>query len=199
MRWLDADLPVVEAVRAKVAGPVRSPDGAVSEELSIQPCSLQHSAAVELTGLVQRYYRQVYGGTDRTPMQVDEFVPPNGRFLVGFLADRAVAMGGWRFLLDGPSVARRPAELKRMFVRPELRGLGLGLQMLRALERSAADAGADWMLLETGEPQVSAVALYRRAGYVDVPAFGFYAGEPGVLNLGRRLTRGDSDGTQAAS
>jgi hypothetical protein len=43
------------------------------------------------------------------------------------------------------------------------------------------------MVLETGEPQVAAVALYRRCGYVDIAPYGFYADEPGVVSLGKRL------------
>jgi ribosomal protein S18 acetylase RimI-like enzyme len=59
--------------------------------------------------------------------------------------------------------------------------------VLAALETSAAAAGADWMLLETGQPQVAAVSLYRSSGYVDVERFGHYAASETALNLGRPL------------
>jgi len=64
--------------------------------------------------------------------------------------------------------------------------------MLRALEASALDAGADWVLLQTGQPQVAAVRLYRRAGYAEVPPFGYFARMPLAMHLGRRLDRGPS-------
>jgi ribosomal protein S18 acetylase RimI-like enzyme len=43
------------------------------------------------------------------------------------------------------------------------------------------------MLLETGQPQVAAVGLYRSSGYVDVERFGYYADSDMALNLGRPL------------
>ena len=45
------------------------------------------------------------------------------------------------------------------------------------------------MVLETGEPQVAAVGLYRGSGYVDIAPYGFYADEPEVVSLGKRLQR----------
>lgn len=165
------------------------------EQLTIQPCSYNHCDAVELTRQVQDLYRELYGGSDDSPMTADEFVPPQGAFLLGYLGERAVAMGGWRFLPMGPPGAIRPVELKRMFVRSGLRGRGYGLQMLRTLEASAGSAGADWVLLQTGHPQVAAVHLYRRAGYREVPPFGYFACMPLAMHLGRRLD-GDLSGLQ---
>lgn len=74
-----------------------------------------------------------------------------------------------------------------MFVEERVRGRGYGRIVLAALESSAAAAGADWMLLETGRPQVAAIGLYRSGGYVDVERFGYYAASESALNLGRRL------------
>ena len=87
---------------------------------------------------------------------------------MGYLNGEAVAMGGWRFRTPGvPRVARRPAEIRRMFVRESVRGRGFG-RLVLAARRSAAAAGADWLLLETGQPQVAAIGPYRSSGYVDV-------------------------------
>ena len=74
-----------------------------------------------------------------------------------------------------------------MFVHQRVRERGFARIVLTALEVSAAAAGADWMLLETGSPQVAAVCLYRSSGYVDVERFGYYADSELALNLGRRL------------
>ena len=108
---------------------------------------------------------------------------------MGYLSDEPVVMGGWRFTQVVIPGAVRPAEIKRMFVRGDRRGLGLARRMLAALEADAANAGADWMVLETGSPQVAAVALYRSSGYADIERFGYYADEPDALNLGRPLPR----------
>jgi GNAT superfamily N-acetyltransferase len=77
-----------------------------------------------------------------------------------------------------------------MFVRAEVRRHGLAGRLLATLEATALDAGADWMILETGGPQVAAVAFYRRCGYVDIAPFGFYAEKPSVVSLGKRLQPG---------
>jgi ribosomal protein S18 acetylase RimI-like enzyme len=64
-----------------------------------------------------------------------------------------------------------PAELKRMWVAEEARGLGVGRRLLRELERRAAAAGASSIRLETNAALTEAISLYRSAGYREVPAF----------------------------
>jgi putative acetyltransferase len=67
-------------------------------------------------------------------------------------------------------------EIKRMFVRPEFRGRGLGLEILRALELWAAESGWHACVLETGKKQPEAIQLYQKAGYGIIPNYGQYAG-----------------------
>jgi GNAT superfamily N-acetyltransferase len=159
----------------------------VSEEFRLRQMPYEHPDVALLEAATQQFYVQIYGSPDETPFTTADFSPPRGAFFVGYLNDAPVAMGGWRFRAPGvPPVAQRPAEIRRMFVDERVRGQGLGRIVLAALEASAAAAGADWMLLETGRPQVAAVCLYRSSGYVDVERFGYYASEQ-ALNLGRRL------------
>ena len=139
---------------------------------------------------VQQEYVRLYGGPDDTPVDRDEFSPPNGHFIVLYEADLPVAMGGWRFsdrarlVLDDPDPV---AELKRMYVIPSSRGRGHARTLLAHLEQTAALAGVGWMVLETGAPQAEAVALYSSAGYAPIPAFGHYADSPLSIYLGKRL------------
>jgi ribosomal protein S18 acetylase RimI-like enzyme len=58
-----------------------------------------------------------------------------------------------------------------MWVAPEARGLGLGRRLLGELERFAREAGATAARLETNRALGEAVALYRGAGYREVPPF----------------------------
>jgi ribosomal protein S18 acetylase RimI-like enzyme len=58
-----------------------------------------------------------------------------------------------------------------MWVAPRVRGLGLGRRLLRELESHARGAGARSVRLETNRSLIEAIALYRSAGYVEVPAF----------------------------
>ena len=159
------------------------------EELRLEQVPYEHPDVATLEAAAQRFYIQIYGGPDGTPFTTADFSPPHGAFFVGYLKGEAVAMGGWRFRTPGvPRAAQRPAEIRRMFVREGVRGRGFARLVLAALEASAAAAGADWMLLETGQPQVAAVSLYRSSGYVDVERFGYYADSDMALNLGRPLS-----------
>lgn len=58
-----------------------------------------------------------------------------------------------------------------MFVAPEFRGLGLGRRLLRRSEEIAAAGGCRAVRLDTSDYLIEAIALYRSAGYVEVPAY----------------------------
>jgi ribosomal protein S18 acetylase RimI-like enzyme len=158
-----------------------------ADDVVIRQTDYRHPDAAALTETVQRFYADLYGGPDDSPVTNEEFAPPAGAFFIGYLGDRPVAMGGWRFTTVAVPGARRPAEIKRMYVAYDLRRRGLARRMLAVLESSAAAAGADAVILETGRPQTAAVALYRASGYTDVPGFGFYAAWPQSVSLGKRL------------
>ncbi len=112
-------------------------------ELELRPAAYEEPDARALTVEVQAYYRELYGGTDDSPLGKGELNPPHGAFLLGYLNGGAVAMGGWRFVpglhaLDG----RRVAELRRMYVSPALRRRGAARQLLAALEAGARGPGS---------------------------------------------------------
>ena len=160
----------------------------MTADLTLRAVRYDSPDAVELTEQVQEFYIEIYGGPDGTPFSAEDFTPPNGGFLVGYLDGRPVAMGGWRFApYAAPAGAERAAEIKRMYVATAARGRGFGRAVLTALEDDARATGADWMVLETGEPQMAAVTLYRRCGYADIAPYGFYADKPEVVSLGKRL------------
>src|SRR5215211_5003711 len=95
----------------------------------------------------------------------DELRPPNGLFVVASLDGDPVGCGALKFH------GRRPAELKRMWVAPSARGLGLGRRLLHELELLAADHGVRRIRLETNRSLTEAIALYRSSGYSEVAAF----------------------------
>jgi GNAT superfamily N-acetyltransferase len=70
------------------------------------------------------------------------------------------------------------AELKRMYVRPRFRGMGLAKAMLARLARHAEAAGIGLLRLETGIHQHEAIGLYERAGFRQVSPFGAYKDDP---------------------
>jgi DNA-binding MarR family transcriptional regulator/GNAT superfamily N-acetyltransferase len=94
-----------------------------------------------------------------------ELVPPAGVFLVAHLRREPIGCGGLKFH------AGAPAEVKRMWVAPRVRGLGVGRRLLGELERHARKAGVAVLRLETNRALVEAIDLYRRAGYDEVAPF----------------------------
>ena len=148
-----------------------------------------HPDAMRLIDEVQQEYVGRYGGMDETPLEHAMFDPPRGSFFVGYLGDTAVASGAWRRRDDVSALgSTRTAEVKRMYVAPQARGRGLARAVLAHLEATAAAAGAEVTILETGIQQPEAIALYESAGYVPVPKFGYYADSPLSRCYARRLS-----------
>ena len=121
---------------------------------------------------VQSYFaelgRRFDAGFDHTrSISADnaELTLPAGLLLMATLHTEPVGCGGLK--LHGAE----PAEIKRMWVSPEARGLGLGRRLLTELEREAIAHGAPAVRLETNRNLTEAIALYRAAGYREVPAF----------------------------
>jgi DNA-binding MarR family transcriptional regulator/GNAT superfamily N-acetyltransferase len=94
-----------------------------------------------------------------------ELTPPAGLFVVARLRGAAVGCGALKFHAVGP------AELKRMWVSREIRGLGVGRRLLLELEAQAAKAGARAVRLETNRSLTEAIQLYRDCGYREVERF----------------------------
>ena len=94
-----------------------------------------------------------------------ELVPPRGALVIARLRDKPVGCGALKL------TKKRAAELKRMWIAPALRGLGVGRRMMNELERVASDADVQFVRLETNRTLKEAIALYRGSGYVEVDAF----------------------------
>jgi DNA-binding MarR family transcriptional regulator/GNAT superfamily N-acetyltransferase len=95
----------------------------------------------------------------------DEMSPPAGLFLLATLHGEPVGCGALKFHPGAP------AEIKRMWVAAEVRGLGLGRRLLAELEARATARGVRTLRLETNRALTEAVSLYRSAGYREVAAF----------------------------
>jgi putative acetyltransferase len=78
-------------------------------------------------------------------------------------------------------------ELKRMYVRPQFRGLGLAKLLIDRLAAHALASGAPLLRLETGIHQHEAVGLYERAGFARVPPFGEYHDDPLSIFFEKRI------------
>ena len=69
-------------------------------------------------------------------------------------------------------------ELKRMYVRPQFRGLGFAKLLLNHLAGYARSRGVRLLRLETGIHQHAAIGLYERAGFHSIRPFGDYKDDP---------------------
>lgn len=95
---------------------------------------------------------------------VDEFLPPRGAFLIVRRSGEPVACGGIKPL-------KNAAYIKRMWVSPSARGLGIGKRLLQALEDKARSLGYRTVCLETNKALTQAQQLYRSCGYREVAPF----------------------------
>jgi GNAT superfamily N-acetyltransferase len=159
----------------------------------IERLPITHPDAALLVEEVQGEYVARYGGRDETPIDATFFDEPSGAFFVGYLDGRPVVTGAWRrrtdVEVDGTSLT---AEVKRMYVAPQARGLGLARAMLGHLEDTARAAGAEVMVLETGARQPEAIALYESSGYLPISGFGFYKDSPISRCMARSLLQVDA-------
>ena len=113
------------------------------------------------------------GEPDRAMLNVlhDSVLAPKGAFLVARLDGEPVGCGALR---PAPTGEAATAEVKRMYVAPAARGMGISRLLLVALEERAAALGYRRVILETGIRQHEAMALYESAGYGPIVSYGGY-------------------------
>jgi putative acetyltransferase len=103
-------------------------------------------------------------------LQPEQLALGHGTFVIARLDGRAVGCGALRRLDD------TSAEVKRMYVEPELRGRGIAKKILDHIEAAARVMGVRRLVLETGIYQAEAIGLYRRVGFNPVRCWGEYEG-----------------------
>ena len=154
----------------------------------LRAVSYDDPVARYLVEAVQQEYVVRYGGPDSAVVDVADFLPPRGTFLVAEVDGVPAACGAWRVHEDGI------VEIKRLYVEPAFRRRGLAQLIMQALEESALRAGHRAVVLNTGLRQPEALALYARLGYRDVPGYGIYADERDARFLGKELVGSDAPG-----
>lgn len=129
------------------------------EHIDAQYCVAEYAA--ELNRRSTRVFDPSVGAT-ALPHEVR---PPAGQFFVAYLHGEPVGCGAVKHHRD------EPAELKRMWLAPQARGLGLGRRLLETLEACARAGGARVAHIETSAVLAEALSLYRSSGWVEVPPF----------------------------
>ena len=158
-------------------------DNANALDISAEP--LMGPVAQSLIATLNAELSALYPEPGATHFQLDaaQVAPGAGAFLVARRDGQPIGCGALRRLTGADVVAQlgnHVGELKRMFVAREGRGTGIGRALLAQLEMEARALGLSRVVLETGSRQHEALALYRRAGYTDIPAYGEYSLSPGT-------------------
>jgi DNA-binding MarR family transcriptional regulator/GNAT superfamily N-acetyltransferase len=162
--------PLNEAQRARLVAAMREIETLLTASLVavdvVDPADprAQHCLR-EYFAELDRRFDTGYDPAQALPLDLDEMRPPAGMFLLASLRTAPVGCGVLKL------VRGAPAEIKRMWVAPSARGLGLGRRLLTELESRAAAERRHAVRLETNNVLVEAIAMYRSAGYREVDPF----------------------------
>jgi GNAT superfamily N-acetyltransferase len=152
---------------------------------TIVEASVEDVYAAGLIRLLDADIRSRYPGEPVNGIDPESFRAAGGCFAAARLAgtdgSQLIGCGAFR-PFDGTTV-----EVKRMFVHPDHRGRGVARAILAALEAEARRRGFTRAILETGNKQFEAIALYHACGYDRIDVFGQYAGDPKSVCFGKDL------------
>jgi putative acetyltransferase len=152
------------------------------EQILIQVNDPASPAARELIERLDKYLTDLYPAESNHLLSVEELQRPNVTFLTANVDGEVAGCGA--FVNQGGEYA----EIKRMFVLPEFRGLKLGRRILEELENLARASGIEFARLETGVHQSEALHLYARAGYQRRGPFGDYSEDPLSIFMEKKLS-----------
>src|SRR5919205_495861 len=163
--------PLDAAQRAELVGAMRTVERLVATSLvELRPVDPEHPDAQRclrayVAELNRRAPERGFDPRKGATAEPHEVRPPNGAFVVVYLRGEAVGCGAVKHHPGGVT------DVKRMWVAESARGLGLGRRLLEHLEGLACAHGSAVAHLETSDVLPEAIALYRSAGYVEVPPF----------------------------
>lgn len=127
------------------------------------------------------YLVPLYPAESNHLLDIAALCQPEMRFFAAFRGGEALAIGGCWLHADY-------AEVKRLYVTPAARGLGLAKRIMQRIEAEATACGRFIARLETGIHQPESLGLYRRLGYAGRAAFGDYPADvPNSVFMEKRL------------
>ena len=167
--------PLGDAQRTRLVGAMAEVERLLAASMiGIGPCDPGHPhARTSLDSYFAELAARFEHGFDvarANPDVPSDLVPPKGLLLVASLAGEAVGCGVLRHH-DLHAGVPGWSEIKRLWVSPSLRGIGLGRRLLAALEQRAATVGAPVARLDTNRALTEAIAMYRAAGYREIAPF----------------------------
>ena len=120
------------------------------------------------------------GFSDELAALPGPYAPPDGAILLAKQGDHVLGCVALKRLSPGI------AEIKRLYVRPQARGQGVARALVSAMLKQAAQLGYGEIKLDTLAHMEAAIALYRSAGFTDIPPYGSHP-YPGLVTLGKKL------------
>lgn len=138
-------------------------------------------AARDLIERLDKYLTDLYPAESNHLLSVEELQQRNVTFLTASVDGDAAGCGA--FVNQGGEYA----EIKRMFVLPEFRGIKLGRRILEEIENLARASGLEFARLETGIHQPEALHLYMKTGYQRRGPFGDYPEDPLSIFMEKKL------------
>ena len=143
------------------------------DAVSIRPEDPTQGAVTCMMRESDALYAALYPPEENHLLDPAELTGPDVTFLVA-RCDQVIA-GFGAIAVRSEEDGEPYGEIKRMYVSPAMRGMGLGRRLLDALEAEARARGLDILRLETGNRQPEALGLYRAAGFTERGPFGGYA------------------------
>lgn len=160
-----------------------APSGPALEALEFRRHSYDDAVVQELVGEMAVDLAALYGPAEFPAQDAADWSGPHGAMFVGWCGGLPVACGGLVRHDD------RAAEVKRMFVRPVFRRMGVARRLLHALSEEGARLGYERLVLETGTLQEAAHRLYRAEGFAPIPCWPPHDADPTSICFARDVPR----------
>jgi putative acetyltransferase len=152
----------------------------VTAKIAINRADPGEAAVRKLIEDLDAYMIPMYPAESNHLLDIEALRDPRMRFFAAVVDGETLGCGGCWLHADY-------AEIKRVYVSPAGRGLGLAKKLMQVIEDEARARGMTIARLETGIHQPEALGLYRALGYAERGPFGDYIEDPNSVFMEKRL------------
>lgn len=163
------------------------PTRAAEADIVVAPDDPDQPEILALLAESDAWYAAMYPAESNHLIDVAVLKQPNVAFFTARKSGRVIGYGSIVRQVDRNGAAY--GEVKRMYVAPAVRGLGLGRLLMETLLQHAVIQGLTCVRLETGVKQPEAIGLYRAFGFREIGPFGDYPPDPICVFMEKRLGR----------
>ena len=148
--------------------------------ITLQRTTSENLHFQELVSKLDAYLWEIY---PETQALYDTFnvIERNDTVVIAYVDDVAAGCGCFK------KFDSETAEIKRMFVSPNHRGLGISHLILEDLEKWVSESGFTYLILETLHKQTAAIHLYQKRGYTRIDNYGPYVGLPDSICMRKAI------------